>query len=149
MYTFEHTVETTASAEAVWALYADVNAWLRWDRGLDAIELDGPFEAGVAGRITPTGMDTMPFVLTRVEPGRGFDDETPAMGHVLRFIHVIEPTTSGGARVTHRVEIEGPAAEEMGPMVTGDTPEAVAALVALAEAAEASGADAATAEAAR
>lgn len=133
MYTFEHTAETTASADAVWALYADVNAWLRWDHGLDAIVLDGPFEAGVTGRITPKGMGELPFVLTRVEPGRRFDDETPAMGHVLRFIHVIEPLAEGGARVTHRVEIEGPAADEMGPNVTGDTPEAVAALVAMAE----------------
>jgi Polyketide cyclase / dehydrase and lipid transport len=133
MYTFEHTVQTTASPDAIWALYADVNAWLRWDHGLDAVALDGPFEAGVSGRITPKGMGELPFVLTRVEPGRGFDDETPAMGHVLRFIHRIEPLASGGARVTHRVEIDGPAADEMGPNVTGDTPEAVAALVALAE----------------
>jgi len=35
--------------------------------------------------------------------------------------------------VTHRVEIEGPAADQVGPNVTGDTPEAVAALVAMAE----------------
>jgi hypothetical protein len=133
MFTFEHTVETTASADAVWALYADVNAWLRWDHGLDAIELNGPFEAGVTGRITPKGMEQLPFTLTRVEPGRGFDDETPALGHMLRFSHVIEPLASGGARVTHRVEIEGPAAEQMGPNVTGDTPEAMAALVSLAE----------------
>jgi hypothetical protein len=135
MYTFEHTAETTAPADVIWALYADVTAWLRWDHGLAAIELDGPFAAGTAGRITPHGMDTMPFTLTRVEQDRGFDDETPAMGHVLRFIHVLEPLAAGGTRVTHRVEIEGPGADEMGPMVTGDTPEAVAALIALAEAA--------------
>ncbi len=132
MYTFEHTVSTPASAEAVWALYADVAEWLRWDHGLEAIELDGGFEAGATGRITPAGMGELPFTLTRVAPGRGFDDETLAMGHVFRFIHVIEPLGEG-SRVTHRVEIEGPAADEMGPNVVADTPDAMLALAALAE----------------
>ena len=141
MYTYEHSVETIATPDAVWALYEDVAAWLSWDHGLEAVELDGPFEAGTSGRISPAGMGTLPFTITWAEAGRGFTDETPAMGHVLRFGHEIEPLPGGGSRVTHRVEIEGPAADEMGPNVTGDTPEAVAALVALAERA--------TAEAAR
>jgi hypothetical protein len=133
MYTFELSVESTATPDAVWALYADVAAWLTWDHGLEAVEVDGPFEAGTAGRITPHGMGTLPFTITWAEPGRGFTDETLAMGHVLRFAHEIEALPGGGSRVTHRVEIEGPAADEIGPNVTGDTPEAVAALVALAE----------------
>jgi len=133
MYTFEHSAQTSAGPDAVWALYADVAAWLTWDHGLEAVELDGPFTAGTTGRITPHGMDTLPFTITWAEPGRGFSDETPAMGHVLRFIHEIQAMPGGGARVTHRVEVEGPAADEMGPNVTGDTPEAVAALVAMAE----------------
>jgi hypothetical protein len=141
MFTYEHTVETTASAEAVWALYADVSAWLAWDRGLDAVEIDGPFTAGTTGRITPAGMGTLPFTLTWVEPTRGFADETPAMGHVLRFIHDIAALPGGGARITHRVEIQGPAADDLGPNVTGDTPEAMANLAALAERSAAVAAD--------
>ena len=109
MYTFEHSVETSATPDAVWALYADVAAWLSWDHGLEAVELDGPFEAGTAGRISPAGMGTLPFTITWAEAGRGFTDETPAMGHVLRFAHEIEALPGGGSRVTHRVEIEGPA----------------------------------------
>lgn len=133
MFTFEHTIDTTASTDAVWPLYADVSAWLRWDHGLVAVELDGPFAEGVGGRITPVGLDTLPFTLTWVERGRGFADETPAMGHLLRFHHALEPLPGGGTQITHRIEIEGPAAEEMGPKVVGDTPEAMAALAALAE----------------
>ena len=137
MFTFEHTVETTAGVDAIWPLYADAAAWLRWDHGLAAVELDGPFVEGATGRITPVGMDTLPFILTWVEPGRGFADETPAMGHVLRFHHALESLPDGGTRITHRVEIEGPAADEMGPNVVGDTPEAMAALAVLAETAAA------------
>jgi hypothetical protein len=133
MYAFEHSIETTAAPDAIWALYADVTSWLVWDPGLAAVEVDGPFAAGTTGRITPQGVDTVPFTITWAEPGRGFADETPAMGHVLRFTHEISALGDGGARVTHRVEIEGPAADELGPNVTSDTPEAMARLVAMAE----------------
>lgn len=134
MFTFTHSVETIAGVDAIWPLYAEVERWLEWDRGLDAIELDGPFVAGATGTITPAGMPTLPFRLTRVVAGRAFDDETPFEGHVLRFLHDLEPLPGGGTRITHAVEIEGPAADAIGPNVTGDTPEAMAALVALAEA---------------
>lgn len=133
MFTFEHSIDTVASPSSIWPLYADVAAWLRWDHGLAAVELDGPFEAGSLGRITPADMETLPFTLTWVEAERGFSDETPAMGHLLRFHHVLEPLPGGKTRITHRVEIDGPAADEMGPNVVGDTPEAMAALVSLAE----------------
>ena len=41
MYTWSHTVSTTASPEQVWPLYADVRRWLEWDGGLVAVTLDG------------------------------------------------------------------------------------------------------------
>jgi hypothetical protein len=133
MFVYEHSLETSASPERLWALYADVPAWTAWDRGLDRVEIDGPLAAGSTGRITPSGMEVLPFTVTWAEEGRGFTDETPAMGHVLRFTHLLDALPGGGTRVTHRVEVEGPAADEIGPNVTGDTPAAVAQLVAMAE----------------
>ena len=133
MWTTEHSMETTASAETVYALYADVAAWPGWDESVELAELDGPFVAGSAGRMRPAGVETLPFTLLWAEPGRGFTDETPFMGHVLRFVHLLEPAADGGTRITHRVEIEGPAAAEMGPNVASDLPDAMAALVAAAE----------------
>jgi hypothetical protein len=55
------------------------------------------------------------------------------MDHVLRFVHLLEPAAGGGTRITHRVEVEGPAASEIGPNVASDLPEAMAALAAAAE----------------
>lgn len=133
MWTTEHTVETTASADTVFALYADVAAWPTWDESVVLAELDGPFAAGSTGRMRPAGIETLPFTLLSVEDGRGFTDETPFMGHVLRFVHLLEPVADGGTRITHRVEIDGPAAAEMGPNVASDLPEAMAALAAAAE----------------
>jgi len=133
MWTTEHTIETSAPADVVYALYADVTGWPAWDGSVELAELDGPFAAGTSGRLRPAGLETLPFTLLRVEAGRGFTDETPFMGHVLRFVHLLEAAAGGGTRITHRVEIDGPAAAEMGPNVAGDLPEAMAALAAAAE----------------
>ena len=72
------------------------------------------------------------FELVEVDAGAGFLDETVLPGLVLRFDHRVVPRPDG-AEVTVRVSIEGEGAAEMGPMVTEDTPDAVAALVRLAE----------------
>lgn len=48
-----------------------------------------------------------------------------------RTIHRVEPLDDGGARVLYRTEIEGPTelAEQIGPAITGDFPDMVAALI--------------------
>jgi hypothetical protein len=132
MWTVEHTAESDAAPEAVYALYADVAGWPAWDPGLERCELDGPFATGTTGHLTPAGGEPLPFTVEWAEPARGFADVTEAMGHVLRFRHTLQPLPGGGTRITHRVEIEGPAADELGPNVVGEMPEAMAALAALA-----------------
>jgi ligand-binding SRPBCC domain-containing protein len=134
-YEFEHSETTTASAEAIWALWSAVNRWPEWDSSLERIELTGPFEAGTTGTMILPGRPPISFTITEVQPGHGFTDETEVPGGVLRFRHSLE-ITDGRTVVTHRVEIDGPAemAGKLGPMVTEDVPEAVRDLVRLAEA---------------
>jgi hypothetical protein len=135
MWTYEHSIETAASATAIFRLYSDVSTWPEWDEGLTGVTLDGPFTTGSKGTITPQGQDALPFRLTLVAPDQGFTDETdlPGAGVTLRFVHILTPIENGQTRITHRVEIVGPAAEEvgptLGPQVTADTPAAMAALV--------------------
>jgi hypothetical protein len=133
MWSFEHTVETPASPAAVWALYLDVPGWPAWDHGLERVDIDGPLAAGTSGRITPVGQDTLPFTVTWAEPGRGFADETAVPGHAIRFRHTLEALAGGGTRITHRIEIDGPAGAQFGPEMVADMPEAMAALAATAE----------------
>ena len=125
-YEFEHSVETTASGEAVWRLWSDVERWGEWDTSVQKVTLDGPFEPGSTGTMYIEGMPPLGFRLTEVSPGVGFTDETTIPGGVVRFAHRYE-----AGRVTHRVEIEGPG--ELGPMITADVPEAMEKLVRLAE----------------
>ena len=67
---------TTATPGAVWQHYADVNNWFGWEDDLIAIHLDGPFEKGISGEMTLTGMPPMSFDLVEVTKNRSFCDET-------------------------------------------------------------------------
>lgn len=117
MWEYEHSVRTDASPEAIWRLYTDPSSWPSWDSGIEHMELDGPFAAGTTGRLTPVGQDNLPFTLIEVVPTRRFVDETHVAGLVLRFIHTLVPEPTGGTTITHRVEIIGPAADQLGPQI--------------------------------
>lgn len=134
MWRYEHAVETTASAEAVWRLYSDPGMWTAWDQGLERLTLDGPFVAGSRGEMVFQGQPPFAFVLTEVRPGEGFVDETtvPGVGTV-RFRHTLAANEAGGTRIVHVVEVEGPAAAAAGPQITEDVPAAMATLAHLAE----------------
>ena len=81
-----------------------------------------------------TGQDPLPYRLIKVEPQREFVDETPVAGLVVRVSHRLEPLPGGGLRITYAAQIDGPAgqAARIGPMITADFPQTVAALIALA-----------------
>ena len=64
--------------------------------------------------------------------GELFTDVTEIPGvATLTFVHRVE-AHGDGARITHEVRIEGPAAAQLGPAVTSDTPEAMETLARLA-----------------
>ena len=136
MWTFEHSMESDATPDAIWPLYADVPAWPRWDQGLEWVTLNGPFAAGSTGSLKVPGQDPLPFTLLQVRLLEGFSDETYIPGLAIRFDHRLEPTATGRTRITHRVIITGVAAEELGPrlgpQITADVPEAMEALARLA-----------------
>jgi len=137
MWTYEHTLYTTANPAAVWALYSDVSTWPSWDDANEVTILDGPFEAGTRGKITFRGQDPLPFTLITVDPQRFFADETDLGGFVIRFEHQLTATATG-VQLVHRVSITGAAADqvgpELGPTITAGIPTTMAALAALAQA---------------
>ena len=136
MWTYEHSIETAASPESIWPLYTDVPAWPRWDQGLEWVTLSGSFAAGSAGSLKVPGQDPLPFKILDVRPLEGFSDETYIPNLAIRFDHSLEQTTTGTTRITHRVIITGPAAEDVGPdlglQITADVPEAMESLARLA-----------------
>src|SRR5262249_4571525 len=98
--------------------------------------LDGDFVEGASGSLQPKGMDAFPFTITRAEPCRGYTDETPLPGAVLRFEHDLLDAGEGRV-IRQRVTMDGPAANEyfdqFGGKLSLDVPAALARLAARAE----------------
>ena len=140
MWTYQHSLETSAAAGAIFEILRDTGRWREWNAGVERIDLDGPFATGTSGVMAIPDQGSLPFRLAWVGEGRGFEDETEVPGAevVVRVRHSLEPLAAGGTRITYRATVEGRAAEalgpEIGPAVTADFPEVIAALAARAEA---------------
>lgn len=134
--TFEHagTVTSTASADAVWALWSDTTTWPDWDPSVVGVVLDGPFVAGTTGTMTLAGPFEVPVSLEVVDPGARYLDQLTMGELVIRIDHVVVALDEGGCEVTVSTTVTGPGADAIGPMVTAEAPTAMAALVARAEA---------------
>jgi Polyketide cyclase / dehydrase and lipid transport len=98
MYDFELTHETPAKVEDVWAVYAEVQGWPRWNEILESVSFGGPFESGAAGSaVVSVALSTsIQFRLENVEPMTHFD-VVWNVGHLLttRMTHRMERTAAG------------------------------------------------------
>lgn len=132
--TFTHTstITSTVPTAAVWALWSDPATWTDWDPAVQGLVLDGPFEEGTAGTMTLPGPMDVPVVLEVVEAGARYLDRLTLGDLVIRIDHVVAPAGSG-CEVTVTTTIEGPGADDIGPMVSRDAPLALARLVELAQ----------------
>ena len=126
-------IAVTASPQALWRLFEDVAGWTKWNAGIERIALNGPFAAGSTFDMKPPGMDAFRSTLRDVRPQEGFVDETVLEGTRFLVSHELQALASGGTRVVYAVRVEGPEAAPLGPLVTADFPEVLAALKALAE----------------
>jgi Polyketide cyclase / dehydrase and lipid transport len=137
MWEYERSVETIADADALWRCWSDVAAWPEWNEGIAKIEIHGPFAVGTTFTMTPPGEDAVHMRLTEIVAGERFIDEMDGGNFVVRTVHQLERLTDGQIRVLYRTEITGPAADqigpEIGPAITADFPDVLAALVRRAE----------------
>jgi hypothetical protein len=128
----EHSIETSASKEAIWRLFSDVNGWKRWNAGIERIEMKAPFAVGSEFFMQPPGQDGFISKLIWVVPNAGFTDETRVGDLTVRVEHRIERVSENLRRVVYAIEAQGPGCEEIGPAVSADFPDVLRALVALA-----------------
>lgn len=130
---------THASAEDVWALWADINHWKKWDSGIKHSELLTQFSAGNTFSLTPQGGEPIPVTLKTVTPGKEFSDEAILPFGVLRNIHRIEQIGQQ-ITITHEVhaEIEQDASgffgKDIWPHMQDGLPESVNNIISLATA---------------
>jgi hypothetical protein len=136
MWTTEHSIETTAAPEAIWGLWAEVAGWPGWNADLELAELSGPFAAGSTITMTPHGQEPIELRIAEAVEPELFVDEADLGDVVVRTIHRIEQL-GGRIRVVYRMEITGPEADTLGPPIgpdiSADFPQVLAALVERAE----------------
>jgi hypothetical protein len=101
---------------------------------MDWVRLEGPFQVGSQVTMKPKGQDPITSVILEATENQAYADQTDLSDVTLRFSHDLQPLAGGGTRVTHRLAITGPAADqlgpELGPAITEDFPEAMEALLA-------------------
>jgi hypothetical protein len=113
----EHRITIAAHPESIFSIYEDVRNWHTWDPDTKEAELDGPFQVGSRGRLTPTRGHTIPMLLTQVERGRRFTVESKIPLFRMRFEHELHPA-QGATEVVHRVTFSGLLSLILGPMLS-------------------------------
>jgi len=87
--------------------------------------------------MVPGGQDPVLLRIIDLVEAERFVDEADLAGVTVRTTHRLDPLDGGRTRVTYRMEITGPAADEIGPQlgpaITADFPDTMAALVARAQ----------------
>ncbi|MFE1593584.1 SRPBCC family protein [Nocardia sp. NPDC058705] len=100
---------TDANPDVMWELWSNVPARTEWDRGLEYINVDGPFEAGTTGTVKVEGQDPVRYQIVDVTPKVNFTDrfESLLWTHT-DWHHTIERRADGRYDVTWRLETKGP-----------------------------------------
>jgi Polyketide cyclase / dehydrase and lipid transport len=137
MWSTEHSIETSATPERIWQLWADVPAWPEWNADIEHIELVGPFAAGSRIVMTPSGQEPIELRVAEAAEPELFVDEADFGEVVVRTTHRVQRVAGDGSQITYRMEITGPQADTLGPQIgpeiSGDFPQTLAALVQRAE----------------
>jgi Polyketide cyclase / dehydrase and lipid transport len=105
-WTTEASIKTAASPEAIWSLWADVEAWPKWDHEVQTAQLHGPFETGTKGTLKPKGGPRTSFTMTEVVPFRSFTDRSTLPFATLDFHHSLH-TDGTATTIEHRVVMTG------------------------------------------
>ena len=130
MWSSEHTIEADVRAERIWEVWADVPRWPEWNADIESISIDGPFAAGSTVAMTPRGQETVELRIAEARDAELFVDDAEVAGTRVSTTHRVEPLGEGRVRVVYRLEAAGPAEAELGPVITSDFDETLAALVA-------------------
>jgi uncharacterized protein YndB with AHSA1/START domain len=129
MWATEHSIETDVAPEAIWRAWADVARWPSWNGDIARIELRGPFAAGSTIAMTTADQDTVELRIAEAVAGERFIDEADVGGTAIRTVHRIDRRHDGRTRVVYRLQADGPAAEQIGPAISSDFDDTLAALV--------------------
>ncbi|HEY2938346.1 MAG TPA: hypothetical protein VGJ27_00890 [Gaiellaceae bacterium] len=111
--------------------------WPEWNLDLARAELAGAFVAGSTIRMTSVDGESVDLRIAEAVEPELFVDEANLGSVKVRTTHQVERVDADLSRVVYRMEITGQDADslgsELGPQISGDFPEVLAALARRAE----------------
>ncbi|MEY9954091.1 polyketide cyclase [Leifsonia sp. EB34] len=136
MWTTEEIAVTTLPRERVWEAVRDLHTGELTYDGADRFELHGPFAVGTELTVTPDGQEPIRSRIDVLEANRTYADVTEFGEVRLTFRYDLEDD-SARTRVRYSLTIDGAGSAavgpELGPQISADFPESLAALLAEAE----------------
>ena len=100
------TVTKEITGQQLWKLFADVNNWHTWDKGIEFARLEGRFEKGNFFMLRPKGGPTVKIELIETIINRKFTDVTRFPLAKMTDEHLFEETKDG-LRITNTIFVEG------------------------------------------
>lgn len=112
----ESRIMISVPPKKIFEIYADVSNWKIWDPDTKASSIDGPFQTGSRGRITPAKGMAVPMNFISVVPDKSFTVESRIPLFRMLFEHELNETAAG-TEVVHRVTFSGALSFVLGPIV--------------------------------
>lgn len=107
MWTRSHSIVTKEiTKEQIWNLFADVNNWHTWDKGVEFAKLEGKFEQGNHFMFQPKGGPKLKIGIIEATENKSFTDFTKFPLAKMYGEHTFEETPNG-LKLTTTMRVEG------------------------------------------
>lgn len=107
MWTKSHTVVTKdVTREQMWKLFANVNDWHTWDKGIEFAKLEGKFEKGNYFLLRPKGGPNVKVKLLETVKDKSFLDVTDFPLAKMYDEHIFEDSAEG-LKITNTITVKG------------------------------------------
>ena len=107
MWTRSYSIVTKeVTKEQMWKLFADVNNWHTWDKGIEFAKIDGKFEKGNHFLLRPKGGPNVKVELLETIENNRFLDVTKFPLAQMYDNHLFEET-SNGLKITNTITMKG------------------------------------------
>ncbi|MDR3287467.1 MAG: polyketide cyclase [Prevotellaceae bacterium] len=99
-------VTKEVTKEQIWTLFADVNNWHTWDKGIEFAKIDGKFEIGSHILLRPQGGPNVKIELPEVIENQRFLTVSKFPLAKMYDDHVFEETADG-LKITITISVKG------------------------------------------
>jgi uncharacterized protein YndB with AHSA1/START domain len=107
-WAIEAVYEAPVEPAAVFALYAEPATWSEWGHNATWARADGPLVEGGAVDVRAGYGKVYPCLIRRLVPDRALELVVRPPGMTIINVYEVEPAPSGGSRIRHAFQIEGP-----------------------------------------